>query len=255
MLVVLGLAIAFAVFYAVAQSWGQWLSTSTDVLFVLTSGVTAIAALLVILKGGEEPTSLIHLRQRLRGVHIGFFFATFFWFVGELTWAVYEVILGIEVPYPSIADVFYLAGYIPALVSIVGFMLIFRKLVTPLKKAVSALIGVLILAVASVFLLGPLFTSPSPAFVKAFDLAYPILDAVLMALVMMRLIAFMGSSLGRPWTWIFFGLLSYSLADILFSWGTLENWYFSGHPIELLWLYGYLMLALGFNRQRTQFSR
>jgi multisubunit Na+/H+ antiporter MnhG subunit len=164
------------------------------------------------------------------------------------------VILGVQVPYPSIADVFYLAGYIPAFLSILGFMRIFQRLVTPLKKIVSALVGLLILGVTAVFLLTPLSLSSSPVFVKAFDLAYPVMDAVLMALVTTRLIAFIGTSLGRPWTWIFCGLLLYSFADIMFSWGTLAGWYYSGHPIELLWLYGYLAFALGFNRQRAQFS-
>ena len=255
LLVVFGLGVAFAVFYAVAQSWGWWLVASTDILFVLVSAITAAFALLVVREDKKgRAQSLVHLRQRLHTVHFGFFLAILLWCLGECTWLVYEVILGVQVPYPSIADIFYLAGYIPAFVSILSFMRIFQKLVTPLKKIVSLLVALLILGVTSFFLLNPLSASSSPVFVKAFDLAYPVLDAVLMALVMMRLIAFIGTSLGRPWTWIFCGLLSYSFADIMFSWGTLANWYYSGHPIELLWLYGYLALTLGFNRQRKQFT-
>ena len=33
------------------------------------------------------------------------------WGAGELVWVIYEEVLGIEVPYPGWADVFYLAGY------------------------------------------------------------------------------------------------------------------------------------------------
>jgi len=254
LLAVLVLGGVFAVFYAVAQSWGWWLGASTDVLFVLVSGMTAAFGLLVVREDRKGVQSLTHLRLRLRRVHFGFFLVILLWFLGECTWTVYAVILGVQVPYPSIADVFYLAGYIPAFLSILGFMRIFQRLVTPLKKVVSALVGLLILGVTAVFLLTPLSVSSSPVFVKAFDLAYPVMDAVLMALVTTRLIAFIGTSLGRPWTWIFCGLLLYSFADIMFSWGTLAGWYYSGHPIELLWLYGYLAFALGFNRQRTQFS-
>jgi len=254
LLAVLVLGGVFAVFYAVAQSWGWWLGASTDVLFVLVSGMTAAFGLLVVREDRKGVQSLTYLRLRLRRVHFGFFLVILLWFLGECTWTVYAVILGVQVPYPSIADVFYLAGYIPAFLSILGFMRIFQRLVTPLKKIVSALVGLLILGVTAVFLLTPLSVSSSPVFVKAFDLAYPLMDAVLMALVTTRLIAFTGTSLGRPWTWIFCGLLLYSFADIMFSWGTLAGWYYSGHPIELLWLYGYLAFALGFNRQRTQFS-
>jgi len=254
LLVVLGLSVVFAVFYAVAQSWGSWLVASTDILFVLVSGMTAAFALLVVREDRKGAQSLTHLRLRLRTVHFGFFLAILLWFIGEVTWLVYELILGVLIPYPSIADVFYLTGYIPAFVSILGFMRIFQKLVTPLKKIASLLVGLLILGVTAVFLLTPLSMSSSPVFVQAFDLAYPVLDAVLMALVTTRLIAFIGTSLGRPWTWIFCGLLLYSFADIMFSWGSLADWYYSGHPIELFWLYGYLALAVGFNRQRKQFS-
>ncbi|MGA8905126.1 MAG: hypothetical protein WB661_08990 [Candidatus Bathyarchaeia archaeon] len=254
LLTILVLGVAFAVFYAVAQLWGWWLTVSTDVLFVLTSGVTAAFGFLVVMGDRGDVTALTHLRQRLRRVHMGFFLAILLWFAGEFTWLIYEVILGVRIPYPSIADVFYLAGYVPALVSIVGFMTIFRKLVTFSKEIVSILVGLLIIGVTAAFLLYPLSISSSPAFVKVFDLAYPLLDAVLVALVMMRLIAFVGTSIGKPWIWIFSGLLLYSFADILFSWGTLTKWYYSGHPIELMWLYGYLALVLGFNRQRKQFN-
>lgn len=254
LLVVLGLGGALAVFYAVAQSWGWWLGASTDILFVLVSGIAAAFALLVVREDRKGAQSLPNLRLRLRTVHLGFFLAIFLWFLGEVTWTVYGTILGVQIPYPSIAGAFYLTGYIPAFVSVLGFMRIFQKLLTPLKKIVSLVVGLLILGVAAVFLLTPLSASSSPVFVKAFDLAYPVLDASLMALVTTRLIVFIGTSLGRPWTWIFCGLLLYSFADIMFSWGTLAGWYYSGHPIELLWLYGYLALALGFNRQKKQFS-
>jgi len=37
-----------------------------------------------------------------------------------------------------------------------------------------------------------------------------------------------------------------ALADIAFSLGTIEGWYFSGHPIEILWFWVYVAMALGF---------
>jgi hypothetical protein len=35
------------------------------------------------------------------------------WFLGETTWAIFTLILGVEIPFPSIADIFWLIGYIP----------------------------------------------------------------------------------------------------------------------------------------------
>jgi hypothetical protein len=36
----------------------------------------------------------------------------------------------------------------------------------------------------------------------------------------------------------------------MFSLGTLQGWYYSGHPIELIQLWGYIALGLGFDEQR-----
>ncbi len=35
------------------------------------------------------------------------------WTLAEIVWGYYEVILGIAIPYPSIADLFWLGGYVP----------------------------------------------------------------------------------------------------------------------------------------------
>ena len=64
---------------------------------------------------------------------------------------------------------------------------------------------------------------------KVFDLTYPGLDAILLVLVTMKLIGFTGTKIGRPLIWIFQGLFVYSVADMMFSWGTLVGWYYSGH--------------------------
>lgn len=96
--------------------------------------------------------------------------------------------------------------------------------------------------------------SSSDAVTKAFDVIYPGLDAILLVLVTMKLIGFSGTKIGNPLLWIFQGLFLYSIADIMFSWGTLSGWYYSGHPVELLWLYGYLGLAIGFTKQRSEFQ-
>jgi len=52
------------------------------------------------------------------------------------------------------------------------------------------------------------------------------------------------------WVWISIGLLLSALADIMFSLGTLQGWYYSGHPIELIDLWGSIALGLGFDEQR-----
>jgi len=40
------------------------------------------------------------------------------WFLGEAIWAGYTLILNVEIPYPSVADVFWLGGYVPFFVAL-----------------------------------------------------------------------------------------------------------------------------------------
>lgn len=249
------IAVALTVFYVFVQQLPSIIVESTDILFVVISGGVSLYAFLVVAEMGRRATSIPHLEARLRSAYYGVFLTIVLWFLGETTWGIYEVVLGVSIPYPSIADIFYLAGYLPVLASTVTFMWIFRRNVTQARKVVTSLVGLAIIGLVFVFVLSPLSTSSSGTVTKAFDLAYPFLDAVLLVLVTLILGGMAGSTLAKPWAWIFAGLLSYSFADIMFSWGTLAGWYYSGHPIELLWLYGYLGLAIGFSEQREVLSK
>jgi len=56
--------------------------------------------------------------------------------------------------------------------------------------------------------------------------------------------------LAKSWVWISQGLLLTSLADVAFSLGNLQGRYYSGHPVGLSFLWGYISIALGFDIQR-----
>ena len=60
---------------------------------------------------------------------------------------------------------------------------------------------------------------------------------------------FRGGKVGIPWQWITLGLLLLAIYDITFSFGTLQGWYYSGHPIEIVYGLGYISLGLGFYGQ------
>lgn len=85
---------------------------------------------------------------------------------------------------------------------------------------------------------------------KTFDVAYPVLDSMLVVLAIFMFFLFRGGKMVGSWVWISLGLLLNVLADIMFSLGTLQGWYYSGHPIELIQFWGYIGLGLGFDEQR-----
>jgi len=85
---------------------------------------------------------------------------------------------------------------------------------------------------------------------KIFDVAYPVLDSMLVVLAIFMFFAFRGGRMAGAWVWITLGLLLTALADIAFSLGSLQGWYYSGHPIDLIQFWGYIGLALGLDEQR-----
>lgn len=239
-------AIVFTVLYWVAQTWGSELVVSTDVLFIIVSGVCAFVAYLPARKWKEQ--------GGLGVVHLGLFLAVLLWFLGESVWGIYEVLLAVEVPYPSVADIFYLAGYIPALLGITFFLVRVKAAIKGIAFQAAILSGLVIIGSSIVFLINPIIASSSSILAKIFDVGYPSLDTVLLTLAVTMLIAFAGGNIGQSWFWISFGMILTTMADLAFSFGTLSGWYYSGHPIELLWLWGYIGLALGFNAQRKQLN-
>jgi hypothetical protein len=236
------LAVAFAVFYFVAQSWGQdLLAVSTDLLFILVSGACSLLGFVVVRRWG--------FKGKFGVIRFGLFLAVFLWFLGESAWGVYEIVLHANVPYPSVADVFYLGGYIPALLGLVQFLWFFRETFTPRKLALAALSGLAIAFVSGAILLYPLMNESADTLTKLFDVGYPLLDAFLVALAVMVTITFERGRFANDWLWIALGMILNAVADMAFSYGTLAGWYYSGHPIELLYVWSYLCLGLGFAHQ------
>jgi hypothetical protein len=103
-------------------------------------------------------------------------------------WGIYEVVLHVDVPYPSIADVFSLSGYLPAFIGMEQFIWFFRKELTPGKLAVAALAGLAIVFTSSVLLLYPLITESADILTKFFDVVYPLLDTLLIVLAVMMVL-------------------------------------------------------------------
>lgn len=165
-------------------------------------------------------------------------------------WTIYETVLQIAIPYPSLADVFYLAGYIPIAIVITQFLRTFGAALKRQSVFVALAVGLLFLGLTYGFLIGPLVVSTEDFLTKSYDVAYPVLDSMLVVFAIFMVFVFRGGKMVGAWVWLSLGLLLTALADIAFSLGSLQGWYYSGHPIELIQFWGYICLALGLDEQR-----
>lgn len=234
-------AFLLAVLYFLAQPWEAVRVSLTDLLFVIVSGACAFLGWLTVRQWG--------LKGKFGFVHSGLFLAVLLWFLGETTWSLYEIVLNVPIPYPSIADVFYLAGYFPAALGMVQFMSFFGRGMKRPRVLAAAGLGLIVVAVTFFLLIDRLAIAPTDILTKVFDVAYPSLDALLLALAVFMIFTVEGGSIARPWFWIALGMLLNAVADIAFSLGTLDGWYFSGHPVELIWLWAYISIGVGFYGQ------
>jgi hypothetical protein len=48
------------------------------------------------------------------------------------------------------------------------------------------------------------------------------------------------------WALISSAIFMFALADMLFTYTTLQDTYFNGHPLELAFHFGYILIALAF---------
>ncbi len=172
----------------------------------------------------------------------------FFWFLGESTWMIYEVVLGLD-PYPSIADAFWLIGYIPL---IIGLILAIRETKVSLWSSKTPLLAAVAAAITGIFvvyLLRPILVEPEMVLAeKAIGFAYPLLDLVLIVLTATILVFYQKGLLGKPWMFVLSGFVLFAVGDALF---TYFDWIevYSELPyydlIDLVFLAGYWAIALG----------
>jgi diguanylate cyclase (GGDEF)-like protein len=161
--------------------------------------------------------------------------------VGDLTYStVYFGVL--EVPYPSLADFAYLAGY-AALVT--GSVMLVRGRSkggdrTPLIDA-----AILAAGAASLFWVGIMApnisgaTDPLAIFVS---LAYPFMDLMLLTVGLRALLG--GGAPPRYLQLLLAGMSIYFVADIVYAVALLDGTYVSGHPVDLGWIVGVLLMAV-----------
>lgn len=152
---------------------------------------------------------------------------------GDILWVLFDVVWEIE-PFPSVADVVYLAFY-PVIAA--GLVLLLRwhkagdrdSIVDAFIVAIGA--GVL----AWVFIMSPyIFDGSMRVIEKLVSLAYPVGDLLLVA-VLMRLV-FTRGKFSMSSTLLMLGILATLVADGGFAVTALEGTYATGHWLDAGWL-------------------
>lgn len=185
--------------------------------------------------------------SRFRPAWLLFSLSSFMASAGNAVWGWYEVVLGLPVPTPSLADVFFLCFAPPA---IVGLLVLAKRPVTRAGWLClvldSWLIGGSLLTLSwslalahTAHLVGAEDVSVARA---ALALAYPLLDIVLVSMVLA--LHFRRSNVNRSAVNTAVAALALTvLSDALFTSPLLRQTYHSGHMLDAGWFAGSLLLA------------
>lgn len=166
-----------------------------------------------------------------------------FWFLGETTWGIYEVVLGIEAPVASVADIFWLIGY-PFF--LIGSYFLCRLALVPLGKK-KYVLAVIIIAVCSfmLYLAFPTFLDIEMSLAEKLSTAGYVVGDMLLLVAMAFAVSYLwGGKFTKPWSVILIAILLSAIADIYYM--NFIDVYETGNMIDLLWDVDYILMTFGF---------
>lgn len=179
------------------------------------------------------------------------------WGLGMVVWSSYESLGGRDVPFPSLADVGYLATVPLAVAALLIFPTAPQRLAAQVRTVVDGLvIGASLLIASWILALGPVVRGGGTGpLADVIGIAYPLGDVIMATIVLFAMArSRLGSPLGRGTLLLLCGgLLASAVSDSGFSYLALQDAYASGSRIDLGWFLGYLMVFLA-ARQEPRLS-
>ena len=227
------LAIGFIML--IANLVGHEVTTiTTDLLYVPVPGALVVLSI------------IISTRFRVKGDHgkawILFIGLAASWFTAEQIWLVYELVYHLD-PFPSMADFFYLAGY-PFLLS---FSIYYLK---PLKDAISKKMLVCAVVASLTLLIPSLYVaydtnSEISDLERSLALSYPVADAIVLIPALIGVILFFKGEVNFLWSLVCVAIVLNVVADTGFLYTSMNGSYYTGHPIDMLYLWAYVLFSFG----------
>jgi diguanylate cyclase (GGDEF)-like protein len=217
--------------------WTSWLAAgSLAVATYLTLPLTAQTVVAALLGVGAVVAVLVGIRLH-RPERPGAWYAVAgsmaFMVAGDMAFATYDL-RGLEAPFPSFADVIYLAGY-PFVLLAVAIML--RRSGVP-DAAAWQDAGILVVGITLLsweWLLEPnAMTEGTSLAARAVAVAYPVMDLAVLLLVLrmmvggvrrIRMLGVLGAAVG-----------CYLVSDVVYGLQALEGTYRTGSWVDLGWL-------------------
>jgi hypothetical protein len=177
------------------------------------------------------------------------------WAVGDTIWAICALVLHVDLPYPSWADVLWVSGYFFLFMGLYAQLRAYNIRPTRQVWQNIALGEFIFVALTGYFVLLPIVQSFDPARLleSVLNILYPVLDLVLFPLSFLILSTLGDGKLAISWKIISVGFIIIAIADAIFAYITWQEIYSPGGTVNLVtslydfvYAMSYLVLGLGF---------
>src|SRR3990167_3754077 len=172
------------------------------------------------------------------------------WFIAEQIWAAYVYVYDAD-PFPSIADIFYMATY----PFFVAFLLISLK---PIRKSITKKIWLFSSVLSFTFLIPSLLACYNALeeaeggldpISKSIALAYPILSSFQLVPAIIGIMFLAKKGVSYSWMLLLFGFLIFVVSDTFYLFSELDGSYYDGHPVDLMYLYSFILLIFSLHNR------
>jgi len=185
-------------------------------------------------------------RNGIAGSHgkawISFAVFSAMWFIAEQIWMILELFYD-QRPFPSIADFFYVAGYPAYFIFAILYLKPIKKDVTKKMIIVSSLVVVAVL-IPNLYMAFE-NNSDEDQVAVALGTFYPIADAIVLVPALIGVSLFFGGKINFLWSLMSIGIIVEVIADTAFQYFSLDNSYYTGHPVDILFLWSYILFSFG----------
>ena len=174
------------------------------------------------------------------------------WVAAEMTWAIYYFVLAVPIPQYSVADIFYIGGYLPVFVGQVLYLDTFHNALKRNRVGVAAAAIALAVVVVTYAVL-PAELATGGSLIKILDdLAFILLDLLLFSLVVLTFTIFAGGRISKWLVAMGLASLLYVVGDEDFLVQTANGTYYNGSYNDLIFLLAYTTYALAFYIHRRE---
>jgi len=181
------------------------------------------------------------------------------WFAAETAWIIHFDLLGLELTTVSYADILWLAGYPLIALGLFRYYTISVKARALMGKtehilqkygvfvSLTVIVGYAI--PTTIFSMTPALDPEADLVSKIVNIAYPFMDIVLLAIIAPFAVGFLTGGIEKQWLPVIGGVTLFLVYDLWYAGAVFEGAYYSGHPSDLIYVFGDLALAAGIFHQ------